>query len=232
MSAIRAVVPLQTGTLDGPETASAQCANERSVPRIVAVDGRPLVRSGLARLAHAALDSPASAVADLKQATAVLRTIDPPPRALLIGVRSGDDPVERVSDARRLGIPIVLVLDGDDAELVRAALSASADGYLVLDLADADSIRETVEAIEAGEPAVPPELRGSCQQRGRREPVVTVRCLEVLCSLADGLHDQEIADRLGISTSSVRKHIGSAQTRLRARTRTQAVATAAQRGLL
>ena len=40
------------------------------------------------------------------------------------------------------------------------------------------------------------------------------------------------AIRLGISTSSVRKHIASAQTRLGARTRTQAVATAARVGLL
>ena len=68
--------------------------------------------------------------------------------------------------------------------------------------------------------------------RADRPASVTERSLEVLGSLADGLHDHEIAIRLGISTSSVRKHIASAQTRLGARTRTQAVATAAREGLL
>jgi DNA-binding CsgD family transcriptional regulator len=54
----------------------------------------------------------------------------------------------------------------------------------------------------------------------------------VLRSLADGLHDEEIGDRLGISTSSVRKHIAASQQRLEARTRTQLVAIAARSGLL
>jgi DNA-binding NarL/FixJ family response regulator len=72
--------------------------------------------------------------------------------------------------------------------------------------------------------------RGS--QQLNRNPMITARSLEVLRSLAEGLHDDEIAERLGISTSSVRKHICGAQERLRARTRTQAVAMAARWGFL
>jgi DNA-binding NarL/FixJ family response regulator len=114
---------------------------------------------------------------------------------------------------------------------MRSALAAGADGYLVLDLADAETVRVTIAAVLAGRRAIPPELRGSCSQL-HRNVVITARSLEVLRSLADGLHDDEIAERLGISTSSVRKHICGAQERLRARTRTQAVAMAARRGFL
>jgi DNA-binding NarL/FixJ family response regulator len=94
------------------------------------------------------------------------------------------------------------------------------------------SLCATVHGIEAGELA--PDHGGRSVGRlppGRPAPV-TERSLEVLGSLADGLHDREIASRLGISTSAVRKHIASAQARLGARTRTQAVATAARTGLL
>jgi DNA-binding NarL/FixJ family response regulator len=227
-----AVAPRERDNLFTTGSVASARPKRRTAADILAVDSRPLVRSGLARLARCAFDTPASGVADLAQAAAVLRLVDTPPRALLLGIRAGDDPSALVNDARRLGVPVVLVLDCEDAELFHAALSAHADGYLVLDLADADSIRETVEAVEAGEQSVPPELRGSCGHPRQSDPMVTVRCLEVLRSLAEGLHDDEIAARLGISTSSVRKHICGAQGRLRARTRIQAVAMIAKRGLL
>jgi DNA-binding CsgD family transcriptional regulator len=79
---------------------------------------------------------------------------------------------------------------------------------------------------------VPESLRWLAASDGGARPAVTERCLEVLRSLADGLHDEEIADRLEISTSSVRKHIASAQERLGARTRTQVVAIVAASGLV
>jgi DNA-binding NarL/FixJ family response regulator len=226
------VAPRERETLFAAGSVPSARPKRRTAPEILAVDSRPLVRSGLARLARCAFDAPASGVVDLAQAAAVLRLVDAPPRALLLGIRAGDDPAALVDGGRRLGVPIVLVLDCEDAELFHAALAARADGYLVFDLADADSIRETVEAVEAGEQSVPPELRGSCAHPRQNGAMVTVRCLEVLRSLAEGLHDDEIADRLGISTSSVRKHICGAQGRLRARTRIQAVAMIAKRGLL
>jgi DNA-binding NarL/FixJ family response regulator len=151
---------------------------------------------------------------------------------VLVGVRAGDDVVASVSAARRAAFAVVCVLDTDEAAVIRAALAAGADGYLLLELVDADALREAISTVQAGERSIPLELQGSCQGSHTREPMVTARCLQVLRSLAEGLHDHEIADRLGISTSSVRKHIFTAQERLLARTRTQAVATAARRGFL
>ena len=50
--------------------------------------------------------------------------------------------------------------------------------------------------------------------------------------LADGLAHEEIAQRLGIGSETVRTHVRKASSRLGASTRTQAVATALRLGLI
>jgi DNA-binding NarL/FixJ family response regulator len=204
---------------------------QRSAP-IVAVDRRPLVRAGLARVAGNALDCRVEAVADLAEAGAMLRAIDCDPRALLIGVPRGEDPARMVGEAMRFGVPVVCAVDDESEAVIRSLLAAGAHGYVVIEQIEAESLRATLSGIEAGEP-VPSLIGGGVGDlRAGRAAPVTERSLQVLGSLADGLHDREIAILLGISTSSVRKHIASAQARLGARTRTQAVATAARVGLL
>jgi DNA-binding NarL/FixJ family response regulator len=172
------------------------------------------------------------AVADLAEAAVVLRASGSAPRALLLGIRGNEDPRLLVTNAMRFGVPVICAVDRDDDDVVPEAIAAGAGAYLVIEQASAESLRATLHRIEAGEPATAfGSEPGSHARQGRTAPV-TERSLEVLGSLADGLHDHEIGVRLGISTSSVRKHIASAQTRLRARTRTQAVAMAAREGLL
>jgi DNA-binding NarL/FixJ family response regulator len=214
-----------------PDRGDEETAAPATEPRIFAIDTRPLLRSGLARLARRALGCGAHTLADLDQAYAAIQLVDSQPRVVLIGVRAGDDPEQVVTQARELGAPVILVLDAADPALERAALAAQADGYVVAADADSDTLRRTVEAAEAGERYIPDELR----ERGGHEQAIstiTARCLEVLRGLSEGLHDHEIAGRMGISTSAVRKHISGAQERLQARTRTQVVAMVARNGLL
>ena len=64
------------------------------------------------------------------------------------------------------------------------------------------------------------------------EPVLTKREQQVLALLADGLAHEEIAQRLGIGSETVRTHVRKATSRLGASTRTQAVATALRQGLI
>ena len=152
-------------------------------------------------------------------------------------MRTGDDPAPLVAAARRIAPIVICVVDRADPALVRAALDAEADGYLLSDRADPESLRTLIDAIQFGGETIPGELLGrGAGGTGAAAQVgpgfITERCREVLLSLADGLHDDEIAERLGISTSSVRKHVANAQERLEAKTRTQAVARAARAGLL
>ena len=204
---------------------------DRAAGPILAVDRRPLVRAGLARLAGSALDCKVEAVVDLAEADSVLRAVATGPRALFIGVRRGEDAARLVGEALRFGVPVICAIDGEDEAAARAALAAGADDCLVIERAEGESLRATVRAIESGD-WTPPAVGPAGETQPARTATVTERSLEVLGSLADGLHDHEIALRLGISTSSVRKHIAGAQARLSARTRTQAVAVAAREGLL
>jgi DNA-binding NarL/FixJ family response regulator len=199
--------------------------------RIFAVDRRPLVRTGLVGLSRRALGAEVEALADLERARVAVGVLGVPPRAVLLGLQPGDDPNELILRARRLGAPIICVLGCSDDDLVRAALEIDADGYLLLEAASAEALQATLAAVESGERVIPARLQEHVAASGVHA-AVTVRCLEVLRHLAEGLHDDEIAEQLSISTSSVRKHVATAQNRLRARTRTQVVAMVARNGLL
>jgi DNA-binding NarL/FixJ family response regulator len=213
-----------------PEPSGARVA---APAHLLVVDRRPLVCAGVARLGSRGHGGPAHGVADLEEARAVLRRTGCANDAvLLLGIQPGDDPALMVEQARRLASRVICLLSAEDAAVIHAALAAEADGYLMLELLDRQSLRAALAAVQAGERAIPPELGGPCHQSHVRSPTVTVRCLDVLRLLADGLHDQEIATRLGISSSSVRKHISSAQERLGGQTRTQTLAIAVRRGLL
>ena len=55
---------------------------------------------------------------------------------------------------------------------------------------------------------------------------VTPRQLEVLCLLANGLPEKEIARKLGVSRNTVKLHVRNICLALNARSRTHAVAVA------
>ena len=81
---------------------------------------------------------------------------------------------------------------------------------------------EVVE-VEPGGFAAMPELE--------HHPLLTPREAEVLAAIGDGLSNKEIARRLGISLHTVKFHVESLYRKLGARTRTQALARAAERRL-
>lgn len=76
------------------------------------------------------------------------------------------------------------------------------------------------------------EKLGATQSRGRVPPDLTKREHEVLKSLASGARNREIAERLSLTTRTVRFHNESLFRKLDVQTRTQAVRIAIQQGLL
>jgi DNA-binding NarL/FixJ family response regulator len=112
-------------------------------------------------------------------------------------------------------------------------------GFLLAD-ANGDEIAAAVGAVTQGLSVLEPPLGRtlaaaapfSAAVDSQLEEDLTAREHEVLALLALGLPNKTIASRLLISEHTVKFHVGSIMTKLGAASRTEAVTTAARRGLL
>jgi DNA-binding NarL/FixJ family response regulator len=109
-------------------------------------------------------------------------------------------------------------------------MEAGVSGYLLvtspLDML-LRAVRTVIDGGTALDPIVATKMRDSL-----KGPKLTVRELEVLQLLTEGLSDKEIARRLARSTGTVKTHVKSVLTKLNTARRTEAVAVAQRRGLL
>jgi DNA-binding NarL/FixJ family response regulator len=135
---------------------------------------------------------------------------------------------------------VVVVTTYDIDENVYAALVAGACGFLLKD-AGPRLLVEAVLAAAKGEamvsPAVTVRLLAHFTRAGRRDPErvevpLTARELDVVLAVARGRTNAEIAAALHISLSTVKSHLGSVQTKLEARNRTEIAVWAWQHGLV
>lgn len=127
-------------------------------------------------------------------------------------------------------------------EYVFGALEAGAAGFIVKD-ADPDDIVRAIHAAASGEgllsPAITRTVIGTFA--GRHSPAstrthpglatLTEREREVLELVAEGLNNDELAERLFISKATARTHVGHILTKLDARDRAQLVVIAHRAGL-
>jgi DNA-binding NarL/FixJ family response regulator len=144
----------------------------------------------------------------------------------------GAELVRRIREASPVTRVTVYTAEADEV-LVSEALAAGSSA-VVLKEAPLDDLARALHSVQTGRPYVDPALaRTALTANGDgRAPRLTERELEVLRLLADGLSHDEIGAQLSISAETVRTHVRKASDRLRAQTRTQAVATALRLGLI
>ena len=130
------------------------------------------------------------------------------------------------------GISVIVLTRRVDADEFIAAMRAGAVGYLPEGF-DPARLPHVVNGVLRGEAAVPrvmvarlvSELRGQDGKRrrltlrGRKSADLTAREWEVLDLVRRGDSTQAIAERLGISAVTVRRHASSANRKLGVRTR-------------
>ncbi|GAA3628122.1 response regulator transcription factor [Microlunatus ginsengisoli] len=127
---------------------------------------------------------------------------------------------------------LVLTTYADDTSIGRA-LRAGARGYLTKD-ASREDIAVAIRAVARGQATFDPVVSARLVA-GLTEPEVpdprlaelTAREREVLALIGDGLNNAEIADRLFVSTSTVKTHINNLFAKLGLRDRAHAVRIAA-----
>jgi DNA-binding NarL/FixJ family response regulator len=157
---------------------------------------------------------------------------------------TGVDGSEALRQAREHGVAagVLMITDRTDGPSVLGALKLGVRGYL--DKADGfRGVGAAVRLVAAGERVIDPELEqaavmalGSFARNAREgsevQATLTPREHEILVMVSTGSTMQQVARRLGISPRTVETHVAKLYRKLGVRTRVQAVARAAQLGLI
>ncbi|WP_405089871.1 response regulator transcription factor [Micromonospora sp. NBC_01392] len=203
--------------------------------RLLIADDHPVVRAGL----RAVLETEPGLVVVAEAATAeaaVARAAGGDVDVVLMDLRfgaglSGVDATAAIT--ARPHAPRVLIVTTYDSDAdTLPAIEAGATGYLLKD-ASPDELAAAVRAAAAGRAALAPAVADRLVNRLRTpDTALTRRETEVLGLVADGLSNQAVGRRLHLTEGTVKSHLSRIYTKLRVDSRTAAVATAIDLGIL
>jgi DNA-binding NarL/FixJ family response regulator len=131
-------------------------------------------------------------------------------------------------------LPIAIVSGVSDVRIIRELLDGGARGYIPK-LAGSEQLMDALRRVMKGEIYLPDALFITTQQATTGEDKaspLTLRQLEILPLLAEGMPNKSIADVLSVTEGTVKQHLKDLFRRLGVRNRTQAVKEARRLGLL
>jgi len=213
--------------------------SEPSSIRVMLVDDHAVVRSGLAAFLYAYDDLQLVAeAADGEEAIRLCERVHPDVILMdLIMPRMDGPTATRILRERYPDIKILVLTSFKEDNLVHDALRAGAIGYLLKN-ATADELANAIRAAHQGRATLAPEaaqvlIHAATHPEG---PTLghdlTEREHEVLNLMAKGLDNNQIAERLIVSRSTVKFHVSNILSKLNATSRTEAVAVALQHNLV
>ncbi len=208
--------------------------------RVVLVEDHALTRAGLRTALEATGDVVVVAEAgDGISAEAIVAREAPAVAVIDIGL-PGRDGVALTRAIKAGPAPprvVILTMHELDDEVL-AALSAGADAYCVKS-SDAATVLDAVRIVAGGGAYFDSRIAhvvmrrlGAPSATPTADSPLTPRELDVLRLIADGVGNQEIAERLFIGLGTVKAHIRDILEKLSANDRTQAAVNAMRRGYL
>jgi DNA-binding NarL/FixJ family response regulator len=214
------------------------------VIRVLLVDDQALVRAGFRALLDAQADiDVVGEAAEGEEAVRLAKTLRPD--VVLMDIRMpGVDGLEATrmiaADDDLNAVRIVILTTFDLDEYVFEALRVGASGFLVKSTEPAELVH-AVRAVAGGDallsPSVTKQLVAEFAARAKQPPssphldVLTEREREVMQLVAEGLSNNEIAQRLVVSPATAKTHVSRAMVKLGARDRAQLVVFAYESGL-
>jgi DNA-binding NarL/FixJ family response regulator len=128
--------------------------------------------------------------------------------------------------------PVILYTGYPDGGLLLEALDVGARGFLLKESPLRDLMR-AIRIVAQGGTYIDPVLAGFLVGPSAAGlPALTMRQREILRMMADGMRNDQIAKLLSISPLTVKTHVKHAMERLKAGTRTEAVASALRQSLI
>jgi DNA-binding NarL/FixJ family response regulator len=217
--------------------------------RVLVADDQKVVRDGLSALLGMLPDIEVVGTA-IDGDDAVQQALALAPHVVLMDLYMPN--CDGVEATRRLTggdsrICVVVLTSYSDEATVMAALQAGARGFLTKD-AGATEILQAVSAVSGGGAQLDPSIQrslveaiargdplgpaGDSDDRPQQAPHgLTAREVEVLTEIAAGLSNAEIAERLRVSSTTVKSHVKHLLAKTGMRDRAQLVAYAFRLGL-
>ena len=213
--------------------------------RVLLADDQALVRAGFMALLDAS-----DGIAVVGEAgdggEAVRQAVDLLPDVVLMDVRMPDvdglEATRRIAaDPRLADVRVIILTTFELDEYVFEALRAGASGFLLKDTEPVELLR-AVRVVAEGEallsPSITRRLVEEYASRSRSTPLaaelsrLTDREREVVALAAEGLTNEEIAQRLFVSPATSKTHVSRAMIKLGVRDRAQLVVLAYESGLV
>jgi len=199
---------------------------------VLCVDDHRLMREGIVRIIE--MEPGVTVVAEgATGEEAVERFVQYRPDVTLMDLQlRGMNGLQAIREIRKLApdarIVVLTMYEGDES--IYHALQAGAMGYLLKDSVPDDLIR-VIREVHNGQRSIPALVEQRLAAR-TNQPGLTVRELEVLEHLAQGMRNKEIAVALSISEETARVHIKGIFHKLNVHDRTAALAEALRRGIV
>ncbi|OEJ23984.1 DNA-binding response regulator [Streptomyces agglomeratus] len=203
--------------------------------RLLLADDHPVVRAGL----RAVLETEEGMTVVAEAATAedaVARAAHGDIDVVLMDLQFGEGVNGAEATAAitaRPGAPRVLIVTTYDTDAdTLPAIEAGATGYLLKD-APPEDLAAAVRTAATGRTTLAPAVADRLMNRLRTPGIaLTRRETEVLARVAEGLSNQAVGDRLHLTEGTVKSHLARIFAKLGVDSRTAAVATATDLGLI
>ncbi len=229
------------------EAEAAAPTNDPGPITVVLADDQALMRMGF-RMVLEAEDGieVVGEASDGASALAQARALHP--GVILMDVRmpgiNGIEATEAIT-SQCPGTKVLILTTFDLDEYAFAGLKAGASGFLLKDTRPAD-LAGAIRTVASGEAVVSPRVTrrmlemfashlpesNSPTGEDTRLASLTPREREILVLMAHGLSNAEIAERLVVSATTVKTHVGNVLAKLNVRDRVQAVVVAYESGLM
>ena len=201
--------------------------------QVLLVDDHSMVREGIKQLLE--LDGDIKIVGEAGNGEQCLELIDTlHPDVVLLDINmpqmNGLEVLEKLKENKNKQKVLILTIHNEVEYLMRA-VDIGVSGYVLKD-SDSTVLKEAIYAVVDGEnyidATMTPLLKEQnylkeLQKEARsKEKLLSAREIEVLCALAEGLYNKEIASKLQISEKTVKNHVSNIFKKIGVSDRTQA----------
>ena len=238
---IKTTIPLTQNAIRIPECTSLRT----DVISVLLVDDHALIREGLRQLFT--LQEDIQVVGEAADGVEALRTIrhlrpDVVLMDIHIPIVDGIAVTRQIThDIPDVGV-IMLTMHSDQQHMVQA-IKSGARGYLLKN-SPISEVVQAIRTVHAGGTLVEPAMTGaivselrrlseSSSKKGQRVlDLLTEKELEIVCYVATGMSNKEIADKLVYSEKTVKNYLSIIFQKLNIRDRTQAAILVLRQGIV